>query len=208
MRLQKKIENLIESALWSARFLTAIPVVFGIISVFTLFWLGSIEIIHGFNAMIHPAHAGEMIQEVATKAKDPVKLVLSGIIGGIDLYLIGIVLLIFSFGVYELFISKIDVGRREDQDVKILEIKSLDELKDKILKVIVMVLIVSFFKEVINKEVTSYQDLLYLAISILLVAASGYLMHIGSHHPTTEKHEYAGHSMEHSEHSKSIPEHE
>ena len=67
-------------------------------------------------------------------------------ISAVDLYLIGIVLLIFGFGIYELFISKIDIAR-EDLSVTILEIENLDELKNKIIKVIVMVLIVSFLKE-------------------------------------------------------------
>ena len=61
-------------------------------------------------------------------------------ISAVDLYLIGVVLLIFGFGIYT---SKIDVARR-NVSVTILEIESLDELKNKIVKVIVMVLIVSF----------------------------------------------------------------
>ena len=36
--------------------------------------------------------------------------IVAGIIGAVDLYLIAVVLLIFSFGIYELFISKIDVS--------------------------------------------------------------------------------------------------
>ena len=101
---------------------------------------------------------------------------MSGIISGIDLYLIGIVLILFSFGIYELFISKIDIGRHEDQEIQILEIKSLDELKDKILKVVVMVLVVGFFKRVMEMHIETPLNLLYLAISILLISASSYLL--------------------------------
>ena len=100
---------------------------------------------------------------------------MSGVIGGIDLYLIGIVLMIFSFGVYELFISKIDVARESDE-LNILEVRSLDQLKDKILKVIVVVLVVSFFKRVMAIDVKSATELLYLAVAILLISASGYLL--------------------------------
>ena len=53
------------------------------------------------------------------------------IISSIDLFLIGIVLLIFGFGVYELFISEIDEAENE-KGSKILAISSLDQLKDKI----------------------------------------------------------------------------
>lgn len=204
MRLQRRIENIVESCLWNVRFFTFIPVLFGVISVITLFLLGSYEIVHGLMAVLSsPAHAGEAVKEVAEQAhkvKDPVKLALAGIIGGIDLYLIGVVLLLFSFGIYELFISKIDVARGSNQDVQILEIKSLDELKDKILKVIIMVLIVSFFKEVIQMELTGYLDILYLAISILLVSASGYLMHASGHHSAAHATEHAGHEIHSEEH--------
>jgi uncharacterized membrane protein YqhA len=109
------------------------------------------------------------------KAKYATKI-MSGIISGIDLYLIGIVLILFSFGIYELFISKIDIGRHEDQEIQILEIKSLDELKDKILKVVVMVLVVGFFKRVMEMHIETPLNLLYLAISILLISASSYLL--------------------------------
>jgi len=59
--------------------------------------------------------------------------------------LIAVVLLIFSFGIYELFISEIDDAENSEVGSKILAIHSLDELKDKLGKVVVMVLIVSFF---------------------------------------------------------------
>jgi uncharacterized membrane protein YqhA len=83
--------------------------------------------------------------------------------------------MIFSFGVYELFISKINVARESDE-LQILEVRSLDQLKDKILKVIVVVLVVSFFKRVMAIDVKSVTELLYLAVAILLISASGYLL--------------------------------
>ena len=66
------------------------------------------------------------------------------IIASIDLFLIGIVLLIFWFGVYELFISEIDFAKVNFLSLT-LKIKSLDQLKNKIIKVIIIVLIVKFF---------------------------------------------------------------
>ena len=93
----------------------------------------------------------------------------------VDLYLIGVVLLIFGFGIYELFISKIDVARR-NVSVTILEIESLDELKNKIVKVIVMVLIVSFFERILKNTdaFSSSENLLYFAISIFAISFSIY----------------------------------
>ena len=166
MNSKNKLEQIVETSLWTARFITIVPVFFGVISVFSLFLLGSLEICRGLEGYLH---LNEDEEKYAIK-------IMSGIISGIDMYLIGIVLMLFSFGIYELFISKLDIGRQTNQEIQILEIKSLDQLKDKLLKVIVMVLVVSFFKQVMQIHIGTALDLLYLAISILLIAASSYLL--------------------------------
>ncbi|MCA9408110.1 MAG: YqhA family protein, partial [Candidatus Omnitrophica bacterium] len=97
------------------------------------------------------------------------------IIGAVDLYLIGIVLLIFSFGVYELFISKIDPAR-QDTEINILEITTLDGLKNKLLKVIVMVLIVYFFKTILSSHFSAPLEMLYLGAAILMISSCTYFI--------------------------------
>jgi len=92
-----------------------------------------------------------------------------------------VVMLIFSFGLYELFISKIDDAESSEAGSKLLAIHSLDELKDKLGKVVVMVLIVSFFKKVINMNFSTPLEMLYLAGSILALALALYFMHKGEH---------------------------
>jgi len=97
--------------------------------------------------------------------------VVGGIIGAVDLYLIGVVMLLFSFGLYELFISEIDAAKDESgEENKILAIHSLDQLKDKISKVIVMVLVVGFFQKVGHTEYSGALDMLYFSLSITAVA--------------------------------------
>jgi len=85
----------------------------------------------------------------------------------------------FSFGIYELFISQIDVARR-DKAITILEIKDLDELKNKIIKVIIMVLIVSFFSKVLNysDQYDEPLEMLYFALSILALSLGVYLIKV------------------------------
>ena len=89
---------------------------------------------------------------------------LFNIISSIDLFLIGIVLLIFGFGVYELFINEIDFAKGKFSD-STLKIKSLDQLKNKIIKVIIIVLIVKFFEKILKltPEFTSQMMCYYLA---------------------------------------------
>ncbi len=100
-----------------------------------------------------------------------------GIIGAVDFYLIGVVMLIFSFGLYELFISDIDVAKDDSgKGNKILAIHSLDQLKDKISKVIVMVLVVGFFQKIADTQYNTPLDMLYFALSITAVSVGLYFL--------------------------------
>jgi hypothetical protein len=89
--------------------------------------------------------------------------------------------LIFGFGIYELFISDIDVAKGTGGD-KVLYVSSLDELKDKIAKVIVMVLVVSFFQRVLHTDYKGSLEMLYFAISITALSLGLYFLHKGGKH--------------------------
>jgi uncharacterized membrane protein YqhA len=51
----------------------------------------------------------------------------------------------------------------------ILDIENLDDLKNKIIKVIIMVLIVTFFQRILSMEFATSIDMLALAVSICLI---------------------------------------
>ena len=99
------------------------------------------------------------------------------IISAIDLYLIGLVLLIFGFGIYELFVSEIDFGYAKFSEWT-LKIRDLDQLKNKIIKVVIIVLIVKFFEKVLkfSENFTTPMDILYLGLSILSICIGYYLI--------------------------------
>lgn len=179
MEKQSLLERVFESGLWNVRFIVLFAVIFSSIACVVLFLLGSYEIVH----VIYDCVFGEAgicgDVNVDCNIKGIHTNLLLNFIEAIDLYLIGIVLLIFSFGIYELFISKIDIAR-EDEAITILEIKDLDELKNKIIKVIIMVLIVSFFSNVLTHKDTYDEplEMLYFALSILALALGVYLIKI------------------------------
>ena len=83
---------------------------------------------------------------------------------------------IFAFGLYELFISEIDDAMGEHRSSKLLAIHNLDQLKDKIAKVIIMVLIVSFFQKVLHMNYNSALEMLYFALSIASLAIGLYFL--------------------------------
>ncbi len=152
---QNPVERLFEGALWNSRLIVLLAVVFGTFSALVLFVSGSLEII---NTLSHAISLSTLEVEHTE--------ILIGIIGAVDFYLIGMVLLIFSFGIYELFISEIDIARRGEIFHSILEISNLDDLKNKIIKVIIMVLIVSFFQRVLALQMQTGTDMLFMALSI------------------------------------------
>jgi len=165
---QSILEKYFESILWSSRYVVVLASTFSVIAAITLFLIGSYTISYGILDYIEFFEKNQLLKNI---------------IKAVDLYLIAVVLLIFGFGIYELFVSKIDIARK-NTDVTILEVENIDELKDKIIKVIIMVLIVSFFEKIliIMDSFTTPQDMLYFAISITSLAAGVYLIHKkGSH---------------------------
>lgn len=153
------IEKIFESAMWKTRFLVILAVLFGLLGAVVLFVVASMDIFgvskYAFNTIITHAHPENFHEDIV-----------SGIIGAVDLYLIAVVMLIFSFGLYELFISPIDHSKEAKDDSKILSITSLDQLKDKIAKVIVMVLVVNFFQRVLHTEYSGALEMLYFALAV------------------------------------------
>jgi uncharacterized membrane protein YqhA len=156
--------------------MVVLAVVFGLLGAVILFVVASVDVFNTAGYVIstylnhaHPEHFHEDV--------------VGGIIGAVDLYLIGVVMLIFSFGLYELFVSEIDAAKdKEGEDNKILAIHSLDQLKDKISKVIVMVLVVGFFQKVGHTEYHGALEMLYFSLSITAVALGLFFLNkVGKH---------------------------
>ena len=100
----------------------------------------------------------------------------------IDGYLFATIMLIFAMGLYELFISKIDVAENNELAQRILLIRSIDDLKDRLAKVIFLVLIVKYFEYALHGSYTTPSSLLQLAAGILMIAGALWLTsRTGSH---------------------------
>jgi len=170
------LERIFEGALWNSRFVILLAVVFGLLGAILLFTVASIDVYNTalfvLDTYLNHAHPATFHEDVV-----------GGIIGAVDLFLIGVVMLLFSFGLYELFISDIDVAKdKNGEENQLLSIHSLDQLKDKISKVIVMVLVVGFFQKVGHTSYNGALDMLYLALSITAVAVGLYFLgKVGKH---------------------------
>ena len=168
------LESLFEGTIWRSRFIVLLAVIFGLLGAIILFIVASLDIwnvaVYAFNTIISGGHPEKFHEDIV-----------AGIIGAVDLYLIAVVMFIFAFGVYELFISDIDEAEGKNGS-KLLAIHSIDELKDKIAKVIVMVLVVNFFQRVLHTSFATPLEMLYFALSITALAVGLYFLgKVGKH---------------------------
>lgn len=173
----KFLETLFEGTLWNSRFVIIAAVIGSLLAGFAIFYMATVDVVYLFQHALH--YADSSLTDEARKALHDSTV--SHIVEVVDGYLLATVMLIFSLGLYELFISDIDQAHGSKASSKILVINSLDDLKSRLAKVILMILIVTLFEEAINIHVSTPLDLVYLGASIALIALALYLSHAAEH---------------------------
>ncbi|NOT19361.1 MAG: YqhA family protein [Sideroxydans sp.] len=167
------IEKLFEGSLWNSRFVVLSAVVGSLLAGFAIFYMATVDVIFLFQHALH--YADSSMTDEARKALHDSTV--SHIVEVVDGYLLATVMLIFSLGLYELFISDIDQAHGSKAASKIMVINSLDDLKSKLAKVILMIMIVTLFEEAITMHMSSPLDLVYFGAAIALIALALYLTH-------------------------------
>ena len=173
IEIEKKIENVFETLLFNTRFIVLTAVLGSFVASFIMYLNGTLLVYNGFILFIKQLLNFNTINEHEVATLVPL------LISSVDNYLFATVLLIFSMGIYELFISKIDpASRTPESRPNWLNVKSLDDLKAALGKVILMILIVSFFENSLDIQYHSSLDLLYLGVGIILISGALFLTHI------------------------------
>jgi uncharacterized membrane protein YqhA len=167
------LEKIFESVIWSSRFIIIAPVIAGIFIAIGLFYMASVDAVILLNKLFGYANPS-ITDEVRSATKI---LAVTYTVQIIDNYLLATIMLIFSFGLYELFISKIDIAEKSEVATRVLLIQNLDDLKNRLAKVILLVLIVTFFKFALGMQFNTAQDILFLGIGIVLISGAIYLSH-------------------------------
>jgi len=187
MSQQNIIERVFESILWRSRMIVISAVIASLLAAMAMFFLATVD------AYYMLAHLSDYLSpELQGEARASLRSqTVTHVVEIIDGYLLATVLLIFSLGLYELFISKIDQAEGDANASKVLVIHSLDDLKARLSKVVLMILIVKFFEHAINMNFETTLDLLYLAIGIAFIGLALYLSHAadGSHSQAGSKRE-------------------
>jgi len=171
----KHLEWLFEGSLWNSRFVILSAVVGSLLAGFAIFYMATVDVVY---LVLHAAHYADLADDARKALHDST---VTHIVEVVDGYLLATVMLIFSLGLYELFISDIGQAHGSKASSKMLVINSLDDLKSRLAKVILMILIVTLFENALNMKLTAPIDLLYLGGSIALIALALYLTHAPEH---------------------------
>lgn len=182
------IESIFEGSMWNSRFVIVLAVLGSLFAGFTIFYIATVDVVYLIQHSLHYA-SSELTEEARKALHDST---VSHIVEVVDGYLLGTVMLIFALGLYELFISDIDQAHGTKASSKILVINNLDDLKSRLAKVILMIMIVTLFEESLHMKLTAPIDLLYLGGSIALIGLALYLTHAaesgGKAHADEENH--------------------
>ena len=169
------IEWIFEGILWHSRLIVLVAVIASLIVSLAVFFVTSVDVYYLVSELGH--YAGLEQGDRADLHDQTIKHVVQVIDG----YLLATVLLIFSLGLYELFISRIDQAD-ESSASRILSIRNLDDLKNRLAKVILMILVVKFFDHAIGMKFDSATGMLYFAGGIALIGLALFLTHAAEHH--------------------------
>jgi len=151
-RAASPLEARVERALTGSLWLTIVPVVILVLAALGAFVYGGAVFVHAIDTIVrHPFPAGHQIGLFLLD---------------IDLFLIGATLLISAIGLYELFVREI----RQDEASRMpgwLQMHDLNDLKGRVISMIVLVLAVSFAE--LGVEAASGRKALELGGGIALV---------------------------------------
>lgn len=168
----RPLERTFERFLWRSRLLVVVAAVASAFLAFGAFYMATVDVVVLLANLL--PYASPTLDPAARETLR--EATVAGIVKAVDGYLIAAIVLIFALGLYELFINRIDAIEDATRTVpRLVQIASLDDLKDRIAKLILLVLIIEFFQYALRLKYTTPLDLLYLAIGVLFIGGALYL---------------------------------
>lgn len=163
------VEALFENSLWNSRWAVLVAVISSVVAALLMFYIAGVDTFYTIEHLATYATVDDYADRGEIRAE-----AVAQVVEIIDIFLLAIVLLIFGLGLYELYISKIHhaYDAEDDASEHLLSIDSLDDLKSRLGKVIMMILIVKFFELAIGMEVDTTMALLMFAGGVLMSAAA------------------------------------
>ena len=174
----KFLESLFEGALWRSRYMVVFAVLASMAAALIVMYMATVDVVYLVEHVLHYGDSG-VPAEVRKTLHDET---ITHVVEVVDGYLLATFMLIFSLGLYELFVSDIDEAHGSRTSSKILVIRSLDDLKQRLAKVVLMIMIVNLFEKALKIPMERPLDLLYLAGAIALIGVALYFTHAAESH--------------------------
>lgn len=167
---QSKLEYIFEHSLWQLRWSVIVAVVFSTLTALVMFYVAAVDTYYVLDMIVDYGS----IQDVSER-KELRAAAVGHVVEVIDGFLLAVVLLIFAYGIYELYISRMDHVDDHESAEHLLHIENLDDLKARLGKVILMILIVKFFEISLTMEYNTVKELTIFAVAIGLISLSFFM---------------------------------
>ena len=163
--------------IFRTRYLSVIAVVFSAVGAVLMFVIGAVTTIDTVVTYFG-GHEDKAFSSDAALASTV------EIVSSLDQFLLGLVLLVFAYGVYSLWVVA-DTAAWEEQRTKLhapdwLNVTSVTDLKVKLIEVVAVLLAVLFLKGVLKNPMTVWSDLV-VPIAVVLLAGTVWLIRKAGH---------------------------
>ncbi len=167
----KAVKSGFEWLLWNSRFLTLIAVFASLFGSLAMFYVATVDALTVASEIFEYGSA-----HLTAVARYSLRTeIVTSVAGFIDGFLFALVLIIFAVGIYELFVDDLEIAQRSAFAQRILIVKTLDDLKDRLAKVILLILVVRYFEYALHTDPKTALDVLYLGAGVTLIAVALYL---------------------------------
>jgi uncharacterized membrane protein YqhA len=163
--------------IFRTRYLSVVAVVFGAVGAVLMFVIGAVTTIDAVVTYFGGHEDKAFSSDAALAATVE-------IVSSLDQFLLGLVLLVFAYGVYSLWVVA-DTAAWEEQRSKMhapdwLNVTSVTDLKVKLIEVVAVLLAVLFLKGVLKNPMTVWSDLV-VPIAVVLLALTVWLIRKAGH---------------------------
>lgn len=140
-----------EPTFFKFRYVLLLPVLISFIGSIIMFLLGGYDTYKAIYALI-------------IKGQTASESVVLPLVKALDAFLIGVILIIFSFGIYDFFISKLDPAEHAGIRPDWFKFDSTGELKTKLIELVLVILAIQFFERMIANVDEFNEPVMYLII--------------------------------------------
>lgn len=147
------LDDHFEPRFFELRYLLLVPVLVSFVGSFVMFFMGTYNTYNAVTAIVFRGDFGQTA-------------VILPIIKALDAFLIGIILVIFSFGIYDFFISVLEPADHAGVRPDWFKFDSTGELKNKLIEVVLVILSIKFFEQIVANTDQLDDPVLYLVIPV------------------------------------------